>query len=507
MHHRDNARPHLWTAVVAIWLLGLPAAVHGQDTENEGARCDTLAAEALDFYRSLPTSFYAGNEAADRWAAQSQQMVGKCQEVVRSCKASLKPERYAEVQFATAKLLYILSERYNLQLLGDLRNDPALSKEAVSTERDRHFKIYLAEVSSLSRQAYAALPANNPLRARALETMAFSLHQAQEYTESVKAYRQFISSYPDDKRIDNVVNALGNAYLDGENYDPGITLLEAALRDHYASDSYPYFVETLRKLRVGKGDLAGFEKTVKQGLLVLPLKAKSTRLSNEVRQVCDRLHLYYGYWEGYGRMAAGDLEGARAAFQKHIDLIDAREQAQKAKGERLRPEYAIDRGRSDLTLSFLEGKAEQPAPRELDLDWVTDSKVVLSDSVGKVVGILFRRVDDNRSQEFMAKLSHACAIQPDFELATVHYLRTGQDLILRRTELQEELSSVGYSAAAGFDPDAQNQALIRAYGVRVGSASFVLVDRQGNLVWLMEDPRKRDVPFVTSVMMRVAKES
>ena len=46
MHHRDNARPHPWIAVVAIWLLALPAAVHGQDTENEGAHCDTLATEA-----------------------------------------------------------------------------------------------------------------------------------------------------------------------------------------------------------------------------------------------------------------------------------------------------------------------------------------------------------------------------------------------------------------------------------------------------------------------------
>ena len=206
-----------------------------------------------------------------------------------------------------------------------------LSKPAVA---------HLDEVSSLARQAYDALPAGNPLRPRALETLAFSLHEAKEDTESVKTYQQFLSSYPDDERADSVVNALGRAYLDGEQYDAGITLLDAALRDYYASGSYPYFLETLRKLRVGKGDIAGFEQTVKTGMLVLPLKAKSTRLSSHVRNACNRFHLYYGYWKGYGRMAAGDREGARTAFKAHIDLINSREQTEQAKSQQLRPEYA-----------------------------------------------------------------------------------------------------------------------------------------------------------------------
>ena len=47
----------------------------------------------------------------------------------------------------------------------------------------------------------------------------------------------------------------------------------------------------------------------------------------------------------------------------------------------------------------------------------------------------------------------------------------------------------------------------RAFNVKVGSASFVILDRSGNLVWFMEDPRPLDVPFVEAVMKRVADET
>ena len=470
--------------------------------------CKELPKEILGFYRSLPTVFRTSNEAADSMARDTQRMLQKCHQALKTCDSTANPEQYAEVQFVTAKLVYILSKRYRMQTMNDLKKDPTVGPDALGEELHRRFKDYLSQVHDLARRAYETLGAKNPLRPRALEVLAFSLHEAKEYQASVKVYKEFTEKFPDDERLDKVVNALGRAYLEGDWYDSGIDLLEKAVKDHYASESYPYFIETLRKLNVGKGDVAGFERAVKQGMIVFPLKRKSSKATRQVRDVCDRLFLYYGFWKGYGRMASGDLEGARAAFTQHVGTINTRENELHGKGQQLRPEYAIYRGRSDVTLSFLDRLAGQPAPRELDLLWVTDEEVTLSDSVGKVVAILFRGVDHRRSKEFMADLSHICAVNPDFEMVSVHYLRRQQSPLLRQEALREELDRLGYSAAAGFDPDAESQSLFRdAYGVKVGSPSLTIVDRDGNLVWFMEDPRALDVQFVKAIMTRVARES
>ncbi len=496
----------LIVAFSALCLLA-NSSVHAVDASAADQECTKLHKEILEFYRALPTVFRGKPEEADRIARETQQTLAKCQQVLKSCKETLKPGAYAEAQYVTAKLTYILSKRYRMEILNRLKEDSSLRPEALGAELKKRFNDYLSEVHELAREAYKALPGDHPLRPRALETLAFSLHEAKEYDAGEKACLDFIKRHPDDERIDEVISALGRTYLDAGRYAAGIPLLKSALKDQYASDSYPYFVDTLRKLNVGKGDIAGFESTIKQGMLVFPLKLKSSRATKSVRDVCERLFLYYGFWKGYGRMAAGDLPGARAAFDDHVQLINAREAELRETGGQLRPEYAIYRGRSHVSLSFLDELAEQPAPRELDLMWVTESRVVLSDSIGKVVGIIFRGVDNQRSREFMTEMSHVCAVNPDFELASVHYLRRQQGPLLRQEELRQELGSLGYLGAAGFDPDSENQSLFRAHGVKVGTASFLILDRGGNLVWFMEDPRPLDVEFVKSIMTRVARES
>ena len=496
----------LIVAFSALCLL-VNSSVHAVDASAANEECTKLHKEILEFYRSLPTVFRAEPEEADRIARETQQTLAKCQQVLKDCKETLQPGSYAEAQYVTAKLTYILSKRYRMQILNRLKKDSSLRPEALGAELDKRFKDYLSEVHELAREAYKALPEDHPLRPRALETLTFSLHEAKEYEASEKVGLDFMKRYPDDARLDALIGALGRTYLDAGQYASGIQLLKNALRDQYASDSYPYFVETLRKLNVGKGDIAGFESTVKQGMLVFPLKQKSSRATKILRDVCERLNLYYGFWKGYGRMAAGDLPGARAAFDDHVHLINTREAELRETGAQLRPEYAIYRGRSHISLSFLDELAEQPAPRELDLMWVTDSRVLLSDSIGKVVGIIFRGVDHRRSREFMTELSHVCAVNPDFELASVHYLRRQQSPLLRQEELRQELGSLGYSGAAGFDPDAENQSLFRAYGIKIGTATLVILDRGGSPVWFMEAPRALDVEFVKSIMARVARES
>ena len=132
---------------------------------------------------------------------------------------------------------------------------------------------------------------------------------------------------------------------------------------------------------------------------------------------------------------------------------------------------------------------------------------LLSDSLGTVTGVLFRGVDEKRSREFMGRLSRICRSNPEIQMAAVHYLRGTQDPEARGIRLREEIQEIGYDGPAGFDPDAEAQSIFRAYNVKIGTASFVILDRKGNLVWFMEDPRPLDVPFIEAVMKRVADES
>ena len=180
-------------------------------------------------------------------------------------------------------------------------------------------------------------------------------------------------------------------------------MLTGALKEHYSSGSYPFFVETLRKLYTGRGDIAGFERTVDNALLVLPLKSKNGKNSTRLAQALERYSMYYGFWKGYARMAAGDLDGSIAAFRKHIASLDAEEKLLNANQQQLKPEYAIYRGRSATTLEFLDRLGGRPAPRELELAWTSRDELLLSDSLGTVTGVLFRGVDEKRSREFMGR--------------------------------------------------------------------------------------------------------
>ena len=135
--------------------------------------------------------------------------------------------------------------------------------------------------------------------------------------------------------------------------------------------------------------------------------------------------------------------------------------------------------------------------------WVTEKKTRLADSNGKVIGLLFRGADDTRSATFMNNIAQFASEDNDIELVSVHFFKTARNVDEQLDGLRHELAGMGYSAAAGFDPDLKDKGLFRAWGVYVGSATFLIIDKQGQPVWFQQDPRTRDSNLVKSILLRV----
>ena len=135
---------------------------------------------------------------------------------------------------------------------------------------------------------------------------------------------------------------------------------------------------------------------------------------------------------------------------------------------------------------------------------MTDEKITLDKARGKVVAIVFRRVGDQRSAEFLAPLSHFCAGEPDIQCVTVSYLKSKENIAREMTEMETELNGISYVGAAGFDPDTVSRSTFEDFGAIIGSATFIVIDRDGRVVWFQQDPYKIHLNFAKAILRRAA---
>jgi hypothetical protein len=217
----------------------------------------------------------------------------------------------------------------------------------------------------------------------------------------------------------------------------------------------------------------------------------------------EAVFLTNGFWLGYTLFALGDLDGARAALRDYIARIDALERVQGSLSGFLQ---VYRDARAKDVLEFLETRAGKPAPVDLDLgdSWVGARRLRLAECRGKVVALVFRREGDARAGAFLGPLSALCARRSDLRVATVAFLSGDASPAEQAARLEEDLEGLGYEGPAGFDPDADGKGIFRAFGVHVGSATFVILNKRGEIAWYMPDPRGIDVRFAEALLLRLA---
>ena len=87
---------------------------------------------------------------------------------------------------------------------------------------------------------------------------------------------------------------------------------------------------------------------------------------------------------------------------------------------------------------------------------------------------------------------------------TIGWFLNTETLDEARAKLKEDLAAIGYEGPAGVDPDGSGHALFRSWQATVGTATFMIVDREGRLAWHMTDPKASDVRLVSRILDRIA---
>ncbi len=505
----------LWSPLAHVWD-NLPwqnralqisvAEAQGQEKVETSSRapaspkCDELEARVRKFFDSLPGDLGSlTGAAADSLALETEKTINACSLYLAECENHAKA---AEVSYIAAKLLYLMSARKRNEYVHQLRDKPGY----VDTLKERMGK-YMAEINNLARTAFDKLPPEHPMRPRALQVLGQSAAEAERLVEARKAYGQFLTLYPTDKEAASITTALARALLDLEEYEEGLKVVRQGLEKFHESEQYPFLNEMFWKLVHSKGDLDGMLECVKRVNTVYPQKLAAKDIKDSLRETLERFLDFNGFRHGYTLFALGDFEGAKTTFRAHIATIDKKAERLKAAGKDLKPEVKIYQDRSATILRVLEELVGLPPPVDLDLGntWVTPKTVRLAEARGKVVGLVLRGIGDERSAVFIGPLSQWTARQQNMELVSVHFRKPGQNIAQLQDELKEELARVRYESAAGFDPDEQNKTIFRRHLANIGSATFIVLNRRGELVWFQQDPRGIDVKFAEAVMAQWAQ--
>ena len=477
------------------------------DTPADAA-CRTEHGRLLTFYKNLPSDFSGiSKERREQLVSQVFTMQQNARSFLAQCAVETRvgKELAPDVHFFLGKLLFLMSKIERQKVYNDLASKKLMG-HAFQMEFQKRMREYYNEIVDELGLALEGLPKAGDLRPDALLVLGQSCFEGELYTKAKSAYEKFLADYGDvDKHRDDAAAAhaaLGKTLLSLEEYEPAAAILEKGWKSFPGTPTGPYFGEGTWKVYRAAGDLDGMARTVDRALEDLAKRLEQSALSPQERQRIETLHLYNEFRKGFVQQARGDLEAAAASFRRHIARLDAYELERKT----LPQAWEIYRRRSQAHLKFLNELAGTPPPRDLDLGsgWITDEKLLLSEQTGKVVAIVFRRLGDERSARFLAPLSHICAEEPDLDVVTISYLKHEQNVAEALVELRSDLQSMAYLGPAGFDPDSVERSLFDAFHATIGSATIVVIDRQGYPVWFQQDPHDAHINMVKAIMKRLA---
>ncbi|MGQ9592594.1 MAG: tetratricopeptide repeat protein, partial [Planctomycetota bacterium] len=455
--------------------------------------CRALYDEIRAADEAIPENLSAlGAEEADRLARRVEDMVAAAKKFDSECRDAPVA---AEVKFFRAKGLFLLSDRFRLRQVEALR---ASGVENVSPLVAERLKAYHGEVQDFLRSALEKLPADSPLRRRALVYLGMAASEGGDHESAFEAYQKYLEQHPDDQELDRILLALARECLELGRFDLGVDFAERVQKDYFDRESYVSAGELLWRLHHARGDLDQLWEQTQTVDTVYPLKLASASLSRQHR---DRLRLYLsynGFRKGYVLLARGDCEGAAKAFREHLAAVENSPDATSAE--------KVIAMRSRKNLDFAEKLCGKPAPRDLELLWTTAKTAKLAESRGKAVILVFRGVGDERSRGILAPLSELATSSPDIEVVAISYLFSGHEPDDRAQAMRDEIVQADYSGPAGFDPDSEGRSLFRAFLANVGSATLEVVAPDGTLRWIQEDPRPVDAGFVKALVQRLLSE-
>ncbi len=475
---------------------------------RNAADCDKLLAGLRATYKAIPEDLRGmTSEEADRFAKRVETATAEADRYLRSCPTE---EELPEANFYRMKFLHLMSTRVRYSIMAKL---PKVKGRVEIGSLERALEPYHRSLQVHAARAYSGLPKGHAFRPEALEIRAWAHFKLRDYPNAQRDYNEYLTNFPKSDRKADITAALGRVLLDVKAYDRGISVVKKALGDPAVSgsDTYPHLGDLLWKLNEAKGDFAGMAEAADLVLSVFPLQAKRRKRgegSPRTAEMFERTIDVSGFRSAYVKLAQGRFREAMRGFQAHVAAIDKKAEALRRLGKELKPVSSIYRERSRKTAEFIESQIGKAAPMDFELEdrWITEKKTTLARSKGKVVALVFRGIGDPRSATFLEEVDHFCAKDEQLELVTISYLHDAKNVGEQIDRGRDELLSIGYENAAGFDPDLTGKSLFRAYGAFIGSATFLIFDASGQPVWFQQDPRTVDVNLAKRILERVRDE-
>ena len=466
--------------------------------------CESYLKKITPIYQSIPEDLRALKPAqADQLAANIEKAIVDCEKYLSNC--AYGPIS-TKLRFYQSKFLQLISSRIRTQVINDMSKDGA---KFTTEDLDRKMAPFYNRVIGHASMAVDGLKNSSELKPSAIEICAWAHTNLKEPRKARDDYLNYLKTYPNNPRITVLTAALGRVLSDLEEYDTGVKLVEEKMATAQAQKSpdFPTLGETRWKLYEAKGDIAGLLRSAESVLQDYPERTRSSQYSFKTREAYSRYLAFNGFRKGYSLMALGRMDEARDAFDSHVTEINKLQAALEKRGHALKPAINIYRQRSENALGFIKKIALLPAPADFELGemWVTQKRTRLKESTGKVVGLIFRGAEDTRSATFLANIGEFSEANDDMEMVAVHFFKSAKNIDEQLESLRQELAGTGYAGAAGFDPDLTGRKLFRSWGVFVGSATFLIIDKQGRPVWFQQDPRTRDTNLVKSILLRVVE--
>ena len=480
--------------VVALSLLACTRGSCAPSAEN----CTERYRRVLEWNGGIAAEFRDEDTPANRLTRRARSMHEVARGLLAECPAGgpLSPEQVARVEIFAARLDLVLSKVIEAETRQQLQAH--VEKEALSNAVEERHRAYLAGIVERCDSALALLEPGDGSRLDGIRIIGQASAAARDDSRARDAYELFLGEFDlvegrDPAEAAEVTGWLGTVYQRLELFDEGIALLEDALKRYEKTPSAPRFLETLWTLQLARGDIEAMARTSRRAIEEVPRRLEELKLSPRKSVVYEGHVVFHLFRLAQAELALGNAGRAESLLREHLAAV---ERAEKAGGAPAA--WRVHRDLAVALLGFVRESAGRPAPPlDLESGWLDGEPWSLARGRGKVLAILFRLPGNDRSALFLERLNARIASRDDVEIVVVSLLMEGDSV----AEMREELAALGFRGRAVAVRD---RAVFDAFGAWVGTATFQLVDRDGNLQWFQLDPRAIDVRFSTAIIDRLA---
>lgn len=415
-------------------------------------------------------------------------------------------EPWCEVKGVLARM-----ELARVPLLVETLQKQGVSKEEAESKYEEHLK----DVIKLAEAAAAECPPASRGRGDALHALVYFCERVDDSEKLRDTAALLLKEYPEVEARPYVHLAVGRSYLYTQRYAEAQKYLEEVIAAHSDDPEYVLYNEMLHDALTATGDLASLEDLAELRLAEYPTRIPDLPEDHYLRGQYEQQLCIAPFWRGFVRMARGDNAGAREAFQDHVRQSVLRHEEFASHGHAVKQDlcYITVEHRTKRLLDFLDNYLGKVPRIDLSLGdlWATPRQLTLRESRGKVVALVFRMPGNVRAEKFLQHIDGLAKKHKDDLVAVTLGYRAGkpnstEDRVLLQ-KMRDDLKRLQVDMPAGFDPDRQNQSIFVELHAIVGTPSFVLINRKGELAWFLADPRELDRAIATQAIERLLAES